>query len=492
MRRNVSRTPWRVATAAALLGLVIALSVVFLGPDTDAVSTPGGTAPAGPLTAGHRSPAPAAGVPATIVPAADHLDGTTVVSLTFDVGHAEQREAARTLDELGLAGTFYVTSGFVGQPGYLSRKDLLDMQAEGHEVGGHTKTLGRLPSLLPAEAARQTCDGRRELLDWGLDVRSFSYPFGSGSRDAEAIVSDCGYTSARAYGRDVGWTGCTDTDCLGASPLPAREPFGTVSTEPVTADWTLADLQAAVIHAEEAARGDWLQLTFQRIGAEDGGLAPEVLREFSTWLAARTSGGSLAVRPVREVIGGALEPAVAAPADRPPAAGENAVRNPGLETRGEYGLPQCWRVDGWGENTTVYSLTDQARSGDVAEQITVTDHTDGDAKLLPVMDFGGCSPSVAPGRSYSLRAWYISTGLTQFDVYYRTAEGGWLYWTSSPYFTPTEEYAPAEWTTPPVPDEAEGISFGLNIFSEGQLITDDYALYDSEGAPAPSPVTGGD
>jgi putative cell wall-binding protein len=78
---------------------------------------------------------------------------------------------------------------------------------------------------------------------------------------------------------------------------------------------------------------------------------------------------------------------------------------------------------------------------------------------------------------------------TQFDVYYRNAVGGWIYWSSSPLFSASAAYTQASWTTPPVPAGSTGISFGLNLTTNGTLVTDDYALYDSVGAPPPSVST---
>jgi hypothetical protein len=67
---------------------------------------------------------------------------------------------------------------------------------------------------------------------------------------------------------------------------------------------------------------------------------------------------------------------------------------------------------------------------------------------------------------------------TQFSVYLRNQEGAWEYWRSSSWFQPSEEWAPATWFLPTIPEEATGISFGLAIFDDGTLTTDDYRLYD--------------
>ncbi|HSP52313.1 MAG TPA: cell wall-binding repeat-containing protein, partial [Cryobacterium sp.] len=53
-------------------------------------------------------------------------------------------------------------------------------------------------------------------------------------------------------------------------------------------------------------------------------------------------------------------------------------------------------------------------------------------------------------------------------------------------------YTQATWTTDVIPPGTTGISFGLNLIQNGTLVTDDYALYNTVGAPdagAPSVVS---
>jgi hypothetical protein len=106
------------------------------------------------------------------------------------------------------------------------------------------------------------------------------------------------------------------------------------------------------------------------------------------------------------------------------------------------------------------------------------DRTQGDAKLLPTLDLGTCSPTVVPGKTYNLSTWYQSTGTTQFSLYYRDATGAWYYWTSSPWFATATAWTQATFTTPPVPANAVGMTFGVGLISNGTLTTDDYSLID--------------
>ena len=153
------------------------------------------------------------------------------------------------------------------------------------------------------------------------------------------------------------------------------------------------------------------------------------------WLAPRATTNNTVVKTVDQVIGGTFQAAHAGPVVPPPAPGANGVQNPSLETAGTTALPQCWMAGGYGANTPSFTTTTTAaaHTGTKAEQLDVTGYSSGDAKILPTLDLGGCSPTVTPGRTYSLQGWYKSTGVTQFEVYYRTGLGTWAYWTSSPY-----------------------------------------------------------
>lgn len=89
---------------------------------------------------------------------------STVVTLTFDDGDADQMTAARVLRRHGLAATFYIITGAVGTPGYVTRSDLHQLAADGNEIGGHTVSHLRLTALSTAEARRQVCESRSILV----------------------------------------------------------------------------------------------------------------------------------------------------------------------------------------------------------------------------------------------------------------------------------------------------------------------------------------
>ncbi|TFC21556.1 cell wall-binding repeat-containing protein [Cryobacterium sp. MDB2-10] len=412
-------------------------------------------------------------------------DPQTVVSLTFDDGNADQLAAVATLNQFGMKGTFFITTGFIDNPGWLTRADLTSIAAAGHEIAGHTVTHPDLLTLPADEATRQVCQGRATLADWGFPTRSFAYPFATADAATEAIVQACGFNSARGLGDIDTRFGCTG--CGFAETIPPADAYLTRAPDEVDTTWTLADLENTVTNAETAG-GGWVQLTFHHLcaGSCDAlSVDPAVFAQFAAWLSTRAASNNTTVKTVGDVIGGAVKPVVpvTTTSTAAPGPGVNGVVNPSLETAGTTGLPQCWAVGGFGTNTAAFSTVSAAHTGTKAEQLVVSNLVSGDSKLILTQDLGACAPTVTPGHTYSLRAWYTSTVTTQFDVYLRNSIGSWSYWTSSPYFPAGSAYAQALYTTAAIPAGTTGLSFGLNLILNGTLVTDDYALYDSVGAP---------
>ncbi|WP_161580337.1 polysaccharide deacetylase family protein [Subtercola vilae] len=407
----------------------------------------------------------------------------TAVSLTFDDTFSDQLNALAIMSKYKVVGTFYMNSGRVGADGFLTVADLKNIAAAGNEIGGHTVSHPDLPTLSVDEQKRQICNDRVNLTNWGFKLTSFAYPFASSNAQTEQIAAGCGYNSARMLGDIKSRFGCTDCDY--AETTPPADPFATAALDEADNTWTLKDLQDSVTNAETA--GGWVQLTFHHVCANNCdslSVSTTIFDQFTSWLAARATSGNTHTKTVGQVIGGAVKPLVTGPAVAAAGPGQNGVVNPGLETTASTGVPSCWTTGGYGNNTAAFAPVTPTHSGVKAEKLTMTNYVDGDGKLLPTLDLGACAPTVVAGHTYSLRTWYNSTAVTQFAVYLRSSLGTWRYWTSSPWFPATAAYTQALWTTPAIPTGMTGISFGLNLFRNGTLSTDDYALYDTVGAPA--------
>ena len=63
-------------------------------------------------------------LPAVPAGAATAPKKPTVVSLTFDDSNADQLAPVLAMNALGLHGTMFTTTGWIGQPGYLTQGNL--------------------------------------------------------------------------------------------------------------------------------------------------------------------------------------------------------------------------------------------------------------------------------------------------------------------------------------------------------------------------------
>ena len=407
------------------------------------------------------------------------------VSLTFDDSNADQMPAEQEIHSLGLHGTFYTVSGWVNQPSYLTLAQVQQIAADGNEIAGHTVQHPDLPTLATDEQMREICQDRVNLINWGFQPTDFAYPFADSDTN-ETDAKACGYNSARGLGDVVDPQG----DCKGcvyAETTPPPDPYYLRAPDEVDSTVTLAQMETQVTQAE-THNGGWVILTYHHICSDIGAAdcpadlstTPTIFNAFVTWLAGQTSKG-VTVKTVQQVIGGTFKPAVTANPPAPAAAGVNALTDPGLtSTDPNTGFPACYQPGGWGTNTVAWA-TDTAvptgsPAGSQSESVTITGYSSGDAKLLPRMDLGACTPTVVPGNTYNLSVQYESTAVSQFALYYRTTSGSWAYWTSSPWFAAASTWTTATFTTPAVPAGVNGVSFGLALIANGTLTTDDYSF----------------
>jgi peptidoglycan/xylan/chitin deacetylase (PgdA/CDA1 family) len=209
-------------------------------------------------------------LPATSAAAADPVPipifsiPTTIVTIGFDDGTADQFAARRPLRRHGMHATFFINSGFIGDPDHMSVSQLQQLQAAGNEIGGHTIDHANIQPLPPAEAVHEVCDDRAQLQAWNLTVTSFAYPFGSWDANAESIVQGCGYDSARTV------SGVSIHVAKGkiGETIPPADPYATRTPPNPKKATKLATMERYVTNAEEgvAASGQslWIQFVFHR------------------------------------------------------------------------------------------------------------------------------------------------------------------------------------------------------------------------------------
>jgi peptidoglycan/xylan/chitin deacetylase (PgdA/CDA1 family) len=424
----------------------------------------------------------------TIMPAARAASPALTVSLTFDDSVQDQyTNALPILQQYGMKATFYVITGYIGvNSAYMTQPELQTIYNDGDEIGGHTVLHPYLTQVSTAEAKRELCQSRDTLLNWGFPVTNFAYPYSDYNATVEGLVQQCGYNSGRLDENLVSPGSCGDCDVTDTLPLP--DVYAINTPDSVQTNWTLANLESVVTSAKGA--GGWLPIVFHHVcenNCDTYSTTPEIFSAFLAWL----QNQNVAVKTVGQVLGGSVQPAVTAPTVPPAGAGVNAVADPSLETAdpNNAGFPYCW-VSSTGAGTTAsYAQASGAHTGSVAETVTVSAFTAGDAKLITKQDLGECAPAAVGGDSYVASGWYKSTVPTRFVLWYRDGNGGWHYWTQSPQFAASSGWSQATWSTPAVPAGATGLSFGMDIAAVGTLTTDDYSLADSGGVPTPPTAT---
>ena len=414
----------------------------------------------------------------------------TLVSLTFDDGFSSQVNAQRLLAQHHMKGTFFIPSGFIGLEGRLTLEQIQSIQAEGNEIGGHTVNHLHLPMLDPAEQARQICDDRVALSRKGLTATSFAYPFASLDPRTEQIVKDCGYNSARSE-EGLSEEGTCESCPFGES-IPPADPYAVRTATPVTPPTQISSIKQQIIDAQSHG-GGWVPVVFHEVcdGCSNMAIAVSDFAALLDWLEAQ-AGMGISVVTVNHVIGGRVQDLVDGPPY--PRRSDGQLVNPSLEissSRNDGAIAvaedesECWQRSGYGINTNTWARVLSAHSGGWAEQVSIGSLSSGDQKLTIEKDAGLCAPSVKPGQTFTLSAWYTSTAPTRFVVYYRNPDGHWVFWTRSPEAAPSSEWRQLSWQLPPIPVDARQLSFGLQLATVGTLTTDDYAM---SLAPKPFPV----
>ncbi|MGA2255620.1 MAG: polysaccharide deacetylase family protein, partial [Thermoguttaceae bacterium] len=130
---------------------------------------------------------------------------TQDVALTFDDGcETDLLTAAPLLRQLLYNATFYITVGFLGNRGFLSRAQLRELTDQGFEIGCHSMTHAYLSDLGAKELHYEIADSKQALEQiTGRPVEHFSCPGGRLNSRVVEVAREAGYRSL-ATSRMVG------------------------------------------------------------------------------------------------------------------------------------------------------------------------------------------------------------------------------------------------------------------------------------------------
>jgi peptidoglycan/xylan/chitin deacetylase (PgdA/CDA1 family) len=122
------------------------------------------------------------------------------VIISFDDGWESQcTYALPLLKKYGFTATFFIYTRTPGVPHYMSWEQILDLDAQGMEIGCHSLSHPYLTRIRKeAELTREIVDSR-QILEAHLrkPVTVFAYPFGQYNDRVVSRVRDAGYTCAR-------------------------------------------------------------------------------------------------------------------------------------------------------------------------------------------------------------------------------------------------------------------------------------------------------
>lgn len=125
------------------------------------------------------------------------VDATRSVAISFDDGDLGQAvRAFPALAGRGMTATFFVTTAWIGTPGYASWEQLREMRAAGMSIQSHTHSHPFL-SELSGEQLRTELRRSRDLLDERLGQRTTMLAFPGGDapkRHLRGMLVDEGYS----------------------------------------------------------------------------------------------------------------------------------------------------------------------------------------------------------------------------------------------------------------------------------------------------------
>ncbi|GAA4563338.1 polysaccharide deacetylase family protein [Planotetraspora kaengkrachanensis] len=233
----------------------------------------------------------------------------TVVTLGFDDAYADQMQALPLLREKRLSATFYVISGVIGRKGVMTWKQVAQVAAAGHEIGGHTVDHHRLKGLSVARLRHEICDDRVTLFKKGYKPVSFAYPLGSYDDNAAATVLKCGYNNGRLTSGLYGKGPFSET-LPPANPSLIRTRSAGTAPEDV-----VANIEAGIKDAQ-AHGGGWYNIVLHHIcdTCRTDSISRADFIKLLAWLRQSVDDGSIMMRTAGQVVGGPVRPPISAAA----------------------------------------------------------------------------------------------------------------------------------------------------------------------------------
>lgn len=124
------------------------------------------------------------------------LQGMNVIYTFDDGGESFYTKAAPILEKYRLRGVFFVSTKYIGTPGFLTAEQVKELAARGHIIGSHSHTHPQNLAKLSTEDIKEEWQISHDILNELLDKREFplSVPNGYTSKPIMEEAVKCGYT----------------------------------------------------------------------------------------------------------------------------------------------------------------------------------------------------------------------------------------------------------------------------------------------------------
>ena len=127
------------------------------------------------------------------------------IAITFDDGWRSQYEnGLPILTKYHIPSTFYIYTGVIGSPLYMTWDDLHALVDSGMEIGDHTKSHPRLTKVVSSRLDEELVQSKHVLeRNLHITVSDFAYPYGNYNASIIEAVKNAGYVSARTSNKGL-------------------------------------------------------------------------------------------------------------------------------------------------------------------------------------------------------------------------------------------------------------------------------------------------
>lgn len=117
------------------------------------------------------------------------------VWITFDDGHQSNCELALpVLQEFGLVAIFFITTDWIGQPGFMTPPQIRQLRAAGHLIGAHGCSHRYFDTMTEEDLRRELSESKRRLEELlGEEVPAMALPGGKNHPQIQRLAREAGY-----------------------------------------------------------------------------------------------------------------------------------------------------------------------------------------------------------------------------------------------------------------------------------------------------------